>query len=428
MRKTAIGCALLVVLGVALTSCYSSKYNNPSRTKFRAFISNRLHPVTGGNVAAVEIVNATLDQLSFSPIGLGSTVPDVGPMDLAINKRVTAVYSPASNSFALIDNTTEQAALSTASLPDSSDSFFVAVDNKHLYAAVPNAPVTGAEPGAVIQIDLSTGNISATIPVPHVRTIARDRLEGHILAFSDGSDSITIIDPTKIGTGSDPRSAKGGFDRPVTAVFSAAGTPAYILNCGAPCGGTQASVTALNLADNTLGATVPVPAARAGNISGSTLYVAGTPTGADCGASSTSQATTCGRVSVIDGLSMTLLNSSEIIVTDGIPGHIELGTNGELFVGATDCTNVNIPPSNNDPGEVRGCLAIVDTRTAKTVFPPATGDVTGIASVPGRDVVYAVQAGELAVYDTTTAKLLPHHQTDIVGQLVDVKIVDNPPN
>ncbi len=430
MRKTAIGIVVLAVLGVTLTSCYSAKYTNPSKTKFRAFISNRLHALTIGNTPAIEIMNATLDQLSFSPIGLNN-LQDAGPMDLAVDKKLVAVYSPASNAFSIIDTATEQVTMTTSALPDLTESFFIAVDNKHLYAAVPNAPVTGFPPGAVIQIDLSSGSISATISVPGVRTIARDRLQGHILAFSDGSDSITVIDPTKIGTSTDPRTAVPGFDRPVNAVFIASGTPAYILNCGAPCGGTAASVTLLNLTDNSLGASVPVPAARAAAIAGSTIYVVGTPAaseGNDCGASNTSHATTCGRVSVLDGLSMTLVNTANIFVTDGIPGHVELGSNGELYVGATDCTNINIPASGSDPGETRGCLAIVDTKTFKTVFPPASGDVTGIAPIPGRNVVYVIQAAELAVYDTTTAQLLPNRQTDIVGQLVDVKIPDNPPN
>lgn len=430
MRKTGIGFVLLTALGLTLASCYSTKYTNPSKTKFRAFISNRLHATTVGAVPAVEIMNATLDTLSSSPIGL-SSLQDSGLMDLSINKKLVAVYSPESNAFAIIDTATEQVTLTTSALPDSTQSFFISIDNKNLYAAVPNAPVAGFPPGAVVGIDLSTGGITATISVPGVRTIARDRLQGHILAFSDGSDSITVIDPTKIGTSSDPRTVVPGFDRPVNAVFNASGTPAYILNCGAPCGGTAASVTQLNLSDNSLGTTVAVPAARAAAIAGSTLYVVGTPTvteGNDCGASNTSHATTCGRLSVVNGLSMTLLSTAKIYVTDGIPGNVELATNGQLFVGATDCTSVNIPASGSNSGETRGCLAIVDTNSGKTVFPPASGDVTGIASIPGRNVVYVIQAGELAVYDTTTAALLPKHQTDIVGQLVDVKIPDNPPN
>ena len=417
-------------MGVTLSSCYSSSgYQNPSRTQFRAFISNSLHPTTAGNFPAVEIMNATLDQLTASPIGLNS-VTDVGAMDLAVDKKLTVAYSPDSLRFVGINNLTEQLLGTSVALPDATESFFIALDNKHIYAAVPNTPVAGAEPGAVIQIDLSAGSISATIPVPHVRFIARDRLDGHILAFSDNSDSVTIIDPTKIGTSTDPRTIVPGFDRPVGALFTASGNPAYILNCGLPCGGTAASVTLLDLTTNTLGTTVPVPAARTGTVAGATLYIAGTPIGADCGSSSTSRATTCGRLSVIDGLSMTLLNSADIFVTDGIQTHVEMGSGGQLFVGAHDCTNINIPASKSDPGEVRGCLAIVDTTspTAKTVFPPANGDVTGIAPVPGRNVVYLIQGGELQVYDTTTDKLLPSHQTNIVGQLVDVKIVDNPPN
>jgi hypothetical protein len=38
-------------------------------------------------------------------------------------------------------------------------------------------------------------------------------------------------------------------------------------------------------------------------------------------------------------------------------------------------------------------------------------------------VVYVVQAGELKIYDTTTDKL-QSKQVDILGQAMDVKVVD----
>ena len=67
-----------------------------------------------------------------------------------------------------------------------------------------------------------------------------------------------------------------GFDRPVYAIIS--GGTAYIMNCGPQCGGTQASVSIFDLASETITSTIPVDAATIGFASGSTLYVAGTPT------------------------------------------------------------------------------------------------------------------------------------------------------
>jgi hypothetical protein len=57
------------------------------------------------------------------------------------------------------------------------------------------------------------------------------------------------------------------------------------------------------------------------------------------------------------------------------------------------------------------------------VIPPNNGDVTGLEPVPNRNVVYLVQDGEMRIYDTTTDQK-QSKQVDIIGQAVDVKIVD----
>jgi len=54
------------------------------------------------------------------------------------------------------------------------------------------------------------------------------------------------------------------------------------------------------------------------------------------------------------------------------------------------------------------------------VIPPQSGDVTGIAPILGRNVVYVVQGGQLGIYDTTKDKLQAT-QITLVGQLSDVK-------
>jgi hypothetical protein len=425
LRKLVTAASILLALSVSSISCYNSNgsnYQNPSRVKFRAFISNPLHPISTGNVPVLEIIDAKTDLVSFSPVGLTS-FPDIGAMDLSRDKKLTLVYSPANNTFGLVVNATESGVLTTTALPDFTQSFFIAVDDKHAYAAVPNAPVTGNPPGAVLQIDLATGAISATIPVPHVRYIVQSNLGDHILAFADNSDSVTVITTLNIGTSTDPRVEIPGFDHPASGVFNVNGTQAFILNCGPECGGTAASVTPLTLATNTLGTPIPVPAATAGFLANSTLFVAGTPGASSCDP----QTELCGRLTSIDINNLTVTNTGEVPITDGYHNRFELSDNGTLFVGARDCTNINIPANGSTPAVVRGCLSIVKTSDLSVVTPPDNGDVTGIANVPSRNVVYVVEGGELRIYDTTTQKLLVDHQHDIVGQLVDVKVVDPAP-
>jgi len=110
--------------------------------------------------------------------------------------------------------------------------------------------------------------------------------------------------------------------------------------------------------------------------------------------------------------------TSTAIITDGYHNRLEMGANGQLFVGAHGCTNVNV-----SGGEVRGCLSIFNTASSNVVVPPSHGDVTGIQPIINRSVVYVVQDGELRIYDTTTDKL-QSTQVDIVGQAIDVKLVD----
>jgi hypothetical protein len=51
------------------------------------------------------------------------------------------------------------------------------------------------------------------------------------------------------------------------------------------------------------------------------------------------------------------------------------------------------------------------------------GDVTGIEPIPNRNVVYVCEGGKLTIYDTTTHQPQTT-QVNIVGQAVDVKVVD----
>ena len=397
--------------------------------KFRAFVSNPLRPLsTGGTVPVLEIVDALQDKLPGYAVNLLGSSPEPGLMVLSPNKKFTLVFSASNNAVTVVDNARENVVqagtgtLSSITLPGFTDSMVVGSDNLTAYAAVSSTPVVGQSPGAVEVLNLSVAGISATLPVSGARTIVGSHNGNRILAFGDRPDTVTVIAPSLVGTNADPRTTvqdPAAFDHPVWGVFSSDDTTAYILNCGPECGGVASSVTVLDLNTNTPGTNIPVDAATVGLLSGSTLYVAGTPPGSACG--SGTAATTCGMVDIVDLSSMTVTTSA--VITDGFHDRMELGSNGQIFIGARTCTNINTPASGSNPGEVRGCLSIFSTSNSSVVVPPNNGDVTGLQPITNRNVVYVVQKGELRIYDTTTDKLQTQ-QVDILGQAIDVELVD----
>ena len=443
LNRTLISMVLLLTASVALISCGSSTPSSTSGKhsglKFRAFISNPLLPVSGGTAPVVNIVDASKDVLSGSIVNVQGSSPQPGLMALSPNLLFTMVFSPTGNTVAVIDNTTESiaqtttgtiaSAVPTITLPGRTESMVIGNDNATGYAAVPAAPLTGQNPGAVEVLNLQTGSIKASIPVPGAHFLALSPDGSHVLVFSDNSDTVTVINTILVGTSSDPRSYITGFDRPVWGIFSDNAT-AYVLNCGPQCHGVAAGVSVLAAGfpapGDTVafsGTTIPTSAATVGLLSGSVLYVAGTPPGMACG--SGTAAPTCGKLSVIDTGSLTVTGSA--IITDGRHQRMEISADGQLFIGAHDCTNIQVLN-----GEVRGCLSIFNSATSAVVIPPQIGDVTGIQPITGRTVVYVVQNTALGIYDTTTDKLQfttnttqnANGQVDIVGQPFDVKLVD----
>jgi hypothetical protein len=432
LRRTSITIAVLIALWVTV-SCGS--YNNSSGSqqktsglKFRAFASNPLRPLsTGGTAPVLEIVDALQDRLSGFVVNLLGSNPNPGLMVLSPNKKFTLVFSASNNAVSVVDNAQEKlvqsgtAILPSITLPGFTDSIVVGSDNLTAYAAVSSTPVVGQSPGAVEVLNLSSGTISASLPISGAHTIVGSQSRNRILVFGDRADTVTVIAPSLVGTNTDPRTTvqSSTFDHPVWAIFSSDDTTAYILNCGPECGGASASVTVFDLNTNRPGTSIPVDAATVGLLNGSTLYVAGTPPGTPC--SSSTAATTCGMVNVIDLGSMTVSGSA--VITDGFHDRMELGSNGQLFIGARTCTNINIPANGSNSGEVRGCLSIFNTSNSSVIVPPDNGDVTGLQAITNRNVVYVVEQGELRIYDTTTDKL-QSNQVDILGQAIDVKLVD----
>lgn len=439
LKKTFVAMALLIAASVAIVGCggggkSSNSQHKVSGLKFRAFISNSLFPNGLSNAPVLNIVDATQDKLATANISLSGTVAQAGLMAVSPDLALTLVFSPADHTIAVVDNSAENVGgsvnggtnVTTFVLPGLTESMFVATDNSTVYAAVPSAPVTGQAPGAVVVMSLETGLISATIPVPGAHFIVPSPDGNNVLVFSDNSDAITVISSVLIGTSQDPRTVVAGtaqnhFDRPVWAIFSDPAS-AYIFNCGRQCGGTAASISTYTLGDNGPGSTIPVSAATYGLLDGTRLYVAGTPPHTACG--SGTAAPTCGTLNILDTGSMEVTNPKPIIITDGYHDRMEMGSNGQLFIGSHSCSSVNI-----SGGEVRGCLSIFNTTNSKVVIPPQIGDATGIEPVPGRNVVYVCEGGVFQIFDTTTDELLVQNvRVIIVGLSSDVKIVDPPPD
>jgi hypothetical protein len=431
--RRAAGILALILAAIFVVSCSSSYNNTPSTgigsatAQTRAFVSQQVSlPISSTFPAGVTPGLFVIDAIQDlrAPGFIGTNNP-AGQMVLAPTKIITLVIAPDSNTVAIVDNTSEAFA-GTITLPNSSESIVISPASTTGYAAVPNASVFGEAPGAILVLNLTTtGSIVSTVPLAAAHYVAGSHNGNRLLVFSDNINAIAVIDTSNVGVGFPPLTScianpactiVPGFDRPVFAFFSDDDTTAWVLNCGAECGGTQASIQKVDLNTNTLvGAPVVVDGATVGLVNGPTLYVAGnSPTATAC-TGQTTAATTCGRLDVLDLPSMT--RTAGYVITDGLHKKMDLSENGQLYVGAQLCSNVSTS------AETRGCLAVLNTTNGSIVIPPQVGDVTGIAAIPHRDVVYVVQNAEFQIYDTTTNKLGPSQPT-LIGQEVDVKAAD----
>ncbi len=424
MKKSALLPAVLVLTSFSLVSCGGGTHITlpPSALTTRVLGSQSVSSLTAS--PGLIVINGELDTLAHaSEIGAGNSP---GLMAISPQRATLLVFDSSTDGVGIVNTKTETMS-GTIQLPGPTTSM-VAVSNSTGYAAVPGAPLIGAPPGAVEVMDLPTDIITDSIGIPNAQTVISSPSGNQLLVFSNDSNTVTVVTPLVQNTGAPLTATVVGFDRPVYAVFSSDGSTAYILNCGAQCGGTQASVQTLTMATLTVGTPVPVDAATIALLNGSSLYVAGTPATKNSCTGQTTAATTCGRLDIIDLGSMTVTGS--VVITDGYHDRIDISNNGQLFIGSHTCTNIgNV---NNVAGEVRGCLSIFDTTKAgntTAVIPPDNGDVTGLQSFSTRYVEYVAEGGNLRVYDTTIDSLLLNSYIStgtitITGQITDIKAVD----
>jgi hypothetical protein len=417
--KRAIETIIVAVILGLLLSCGSGGGSGTSSTSSgiskRAFVSNAY-------MGLLDIIDYTKQtESSTSYVSVGS---QPGLMAVTPDRTLTIVVDQATNGLSLVDNKSETA-MSGATMPAAISSIVVSPDSKTAWIATRNAPVDGAQSGAVQVVDLNTatlGTLETQIPVPLAKTLALSPDGTKMLVFGDQTDQVTLVSTTANTPATTPPTfptpvVVGGaaMSRPVAAVFTSDGTKAYVANCGAECGGTgPAGVSVVDMTANPPSASAEFTVAGIGAsailFDGTTVYVAGQ-----------------GTVTALtpNGTTFTVAKGPTAIGA-GLHNNMVLGADNKIFIGATGC-----PDGANVANA--GCLTIYDKGAGlSTITTGGAGTVTGMAVVPNSHLVYVVMGGELVTYDTTTSAVFkgpcgsPTGQcfVDIVGQAVDVKIID----
>ena len=429
MKKSALLYAVLVVASFGFVSCGSSRSTLTTRVLASQSVSS---PTASPGLVLIDGEDDTLVRGGIS----AGTSP--GLMALTPDRTELLAFDSVSNSVEVVN--AQRGTLAGSIQLGGPTTSMVALNTGFGYAAVPTAPFESGPPlGAVEVMNLTIGGLAASIGVPSAQTVVASPDETHLLVFSNDSDAVSVISPLLVNISNPVSATVPGFDRPVYGVFSADGSTAYILNCGPECGSgsASASVQTLDMTSLTAGTSVAVDGATIGWLSGSTLYVAGTPTASvsnpqpnnSC-ADQTTASTTCGRLDLVDLGSTTMTVTSSAVITDGYHDRIDMSINGQLFIGSYTCTNIG--DVNNPQGEVRGCLSIYNTTNSAVVIPPDNGDVTDLQSFTTRDVEYVAEGGNLRVYNTLIDSLLVETTNNITetgtiiitGYIIDAKAID----
>lgn len=392
LNRTLIRVAPLL-LAVTWIACGGGS-SSSSNTKAVSNVKNRVF-VTNSQAGLVQNVNVDKDQLAGTAFNISvGGAPRF--MDSTPDNVNIAVFDSSFNGIAVVNSNTETM-VTKVSLASFTDSMRISSDAKFVYAAVKNfSNGTGATPGAVQVVDVTNGVISANFPAATVRWLALDHAGKHVLAFPDDtSNTPYLIDLTATTPSAVP--IPGTFDRPIAAYFTTDDSKAYILNCGAECGGAQAFVTELTIS-NLAQRSVNVGAATIGTLDGTTLYVAG-------------QGPSNGVVSVVDTNAMTVTSSAQI----GNGRHTVMrSVSGKVWVGAKDCGGA-------------GCLSVFDTASGNVVVDnpapgqPSKGDVTGMDFNTPSNEMFVCEGGELLRYSSAGTQVST--LVDIVGQAFDNRSV-----
>ncbi|MGC2695719.1 MAG: hypothetical protein WA738_08005 [Candidatus Angelobacter sp.] len=330
--------------------------------------------VSDNTSGTVNVVDARTDVIT-------KTVAMPSPGKMVSASGTTVIQSTLSSTVGIFDDASETIRFNVV-LPAQPVDVAITPDGTTAWVAENN--------GTVQSINTATGAITGTFTVAGVQRLVMGPQGTTVLAFNDTLAINFFFIRSAIVT----TLGSAGLDHPTNGAFLTDDNHFLVLDCGRECAGTQAGIAGANLnvpGGPFIGAPVALSGATVGLLSGSTAFAAGSP------------------ATALNGGTLQVFNNSTntagpaINIADGRHSLMALTSNGRLYVGATGCTLGTVNAQNLR----QGCLSIFDTvaQVASPVLLPASrpnGDVTGVAPVPGRNVIYVVQGGTLDIFDITT--------------------------
>ncbi len=486
---------LLAIASLGLTSCHSALYYDyhfpqytfgnrpvpPSQLAERVMVAI----TNGGSSGTLEILDALRDlrsnvQNTQSVFTISGGVGGYPNLILNFPAELTGyVFSRTGGTLNTVNYGTESSistpgvspypGANSVAIPPTFTHYYVALESAGQLAIVDNT--TGASyalniPG-VYQVAVNAGDTVALAMVRNTNTIYR-AIKLNNNQYPTASAAIAAIGavdcqplnvpvycavPVNTGTATQP------FDHPIGAYFSLDGTTAYILNCGAECGGSTSSVTflqesALNINSYTLGpvanansfvSNTPVPGGATVALSdGKTLYIAGQQLQSD--------GLFAGRLTTIN-LATAATNPAGAVtgtysISDGNHTKLLFADDNTLWIGSQACANGErahqAAIGNTSQAGNYNCLTRFDRGALSAAIVPAVnsnggasvpypntdqnqyyyGDLSGLCWVQNLHKVYTAYGGQVHAFNTADGSEINNVNIIVQGTALDVAYMD----
>ena len=473
--------AAIVLAGCGTTTYFAGRSLPPSGLTNRVLIAIQNPSIA--TTGSLTFVDAFYDiRFSYNQKIAGFSIKGYsGQLPITIQnmpeEQLGAVYGAGDGSLHLVNYQTESDSGAQKGLNGLSSSVFITRNSQYIIAANQQATVLTVVneanggtyalslPG-VYRVSVNPGGSAAMAFVQNSNYAyyVRQLTANETLAYSGGSGTwpkaavdcepqnspgwcaFQMQSPDNTDSTGNPYGAPLIFDRPVKAVFSEDGSTAYVLNCGAECGGSTSSITAVPVAPmiyfsgqhsgnlptnnalhgncattaNVSSCTLAIPGGSSNAlVSSSTMYVAGQqlqPDGLFTGNLTV--------VSLAATGSSTLSATASAAISDGAPGapsRMLLADDNTLWIGMTKCNN----GERFAKGLPYGCLTMFNiSSNSVTMLEPYLGDLDGIAAVTGLHKIYVAQGGQVYIFHTTDGSSINNQYVTVTGTASDVAFMD----
>lgn len=461
---------LLAVVALGVSSCGVRYYKFPTFT-----FANRPVPpskldsrvmvgiTVNGSQGVLQILDGKRDirgsifnaNTTFSISGYSAPFPS---QIFNFPEQITGyVYSKSDGSLNIVNYGKENVAGSAGTLPANVDSISVPEGFGHVYAA-------SSANGVLIVID-STVSKTYFLNLPNVYRVAANKGDTTVLAMVRNSNLVYRV--VKLNTNQAPppgytdcqpltlpvycvvpvpdSTTSPSFDRPVGAYYSLDGNTAYVLNCGAECGGTKSGITMMQTGallmttyptstnyTSPVTGYVPVPGGVTTALSdGATLYLAGQQLQPD--------GLFTGYLTTINEASKTI--TGQYSISDGYHSKLLFADDNTLWIGSQGCAtgeraklklNYNCLTRFDRSANTAAVLPAVDPSnpSSSVPYPNANenqfyyGDLTGECWVQQQHKVYTAYGGQIHAFNTATGAEIDNEQITVQGTALDVAYLD----